>query len=196
MPHSLANNNLVSETNYVKASKVQGGSKEVGAKVIYQGREMTVSKGVDGDEKLRMGDFSGIVAIAEALQSNSSLTNIKCVAITRISNLRRRIKSKPTHMHLGANDTENHSHCQHPLTFSPDVSRNSLTFSVLGSVSTATVWDQRAQSTCLGHSRSTRPSRISSAPRTESNLPLGLDCEWFTLSAPPDAICTMLLTSH
>ena len=85
----------------MKASKVQGGSKEVGAKVIYQGREMTVSKGVDGDGELKMGDFSGIVAIAEALQSNSSLTNIKCVAITRISNIKRRIESKPTHMHLG-----------------------------------------------------------------------------------------------
>ena len=101
MPHSLANNNLVSETNYVKASKVQGGSKEVGAKVIYQGREMTVSQGVDNDGELFMTDFSGVVAIAEALQSNSLLTDIKCVATTRISDIRRRIESKPTHVYPG-----------------------------------------------------------------------------------------------
>ena len=43
---SVSNNNLVTETNYVKATEVEGESKEVGAKVIYQGREMIVSTGV------------------------------------------------------------------------------------------------------------------------------------------------------
>ena len=36
---SLQSNNLASETDYVKATEVEGESKEVGAKVIYQGRE-------------------------------------------------------------------------------------------------------------------------------------------------------------
>ena len=44
---NLSDNNLGGETDYIKASEVEGESKEVGAKVIYQGREMVVSKGVD-----------------------------------------------------------------------------------------------------------------------------------------------------
>ena len=41
-PHSLASNNLAGETGCIKKSKVQGSSFEVGAKVTYEGREMTV----------------------------------------------------------------------------------------------------------------------------------------------------------
>ena len=67
---------LVSETGYVKASEVEGDSKEVGAKVIYQGREMVVSKGINSDGKLKMRDFSGITAIADALKVNMGLSSI------------------------------------------------------------------------------------------------------------------------
>ena len=74
---NLSNNNLTSETGYVKATEVQGDSKEVGAKVIYQGREMTVSKGVDSDGELKMQDLTGVHAIAEALAGNASLTSVR-----------------------------------------------------------------------------------------------------------------------
>ena len=40
------------------ASEVQGDSKEVGATVAYQGREMVVSKGVDSDGELKMVDMN------------------------------------------------------------------------------------------------------------------------------------------
>ena len=79
-PHSLGNNSL-GQTGYVNKSKVQGTSFEVGAKVTYGGREMTVSKGVDSDNELKMFDLSGVAAIAVALQSNVSLTSIKCALI-------------------------------------------------------------------------------------------------------------------
>ena len=36
---------------------MQGDSKEVGAKVVYQGREMIVSQGVDSDGDMRMISF-------------------------------------------------------------------------------------------------------------------------------------------
>ena len=77
MCFSLQSNNLASETGYVKATEVQGASKEVGAKVIYQGREMTVSKGIDNDGELKMADYSGVIAFAEMLKSNSTLTDVK-----------------------------------------------------------------------------------------------------------------------
>ena len=64
---SLAGNRL-GETGYVKASKVQGDSKEVGATVVYEGREMVVSKGVDSDGELKMIDMNDatIVQLQEA----------------------------------------------------------------------------------------------------------------------------------
>ena len=74
---SLASNNLVGETDYIKESEVQGDSKEVGAKVIYQGREMVVSQGVDSDGDLKMIDPSGLAALAESLKMNKSLTSLK-----------------------------------------------------------------------------------------------------------------------
>ena len=46
----------------MKATEVQGASKKVGAKVVYQGREMIVSKGVDSDGDLKMLDLSGVGA--------------------------------------------------------------------------------------------------------------------------------------
>ena len=81
--HSIANNKLIGdeeETRYVKASEVQGDSMEVGAKVIYQGREMVVSKGVDSDGELKMkpvADLSGITALAEALKLSPNLLSLK-----------------------------------------------------------------------------------------------------------------------
>jgi NLR family CARD domain-containing protein 3 len=75
--HSLADNALVSQTGYIKASKVEGASKEAGAKVMYQGREMVVSKGINRDGEMKMWDFSGIAALAEGLKQNCSLTSIK-----------------------------------------------------------------------------------------------------------------------
>ena len=45
--------------------------------MAYQGREMVVSKGVDNDGDMKMMDFSGIAALAEGLQHNSSLISIK-----------------------------------------------------------------------------------------------------------------------
>ena len=57
-----------------ESNRGSGASKEVGAKVIYQGREMTVSKGidVDGELQLLMADYSGVIAFAEMLKSNST----------------------------------------------------------------------------------------------------------------------------
>ena len=63
----------------MKASEVQGESKEVGSKVFYNGREMVVSKGVDRDGELKMktiADASGIEALAEGLKGNSTLTSL------------------------------------------------------------------------------------------------------------------------
>jgi hypothetical protein len=75
----LNNNILVGETDYVKASEVQGESKEVGAKVMYQGRELTVREGIDEDGNMKMVDFSGILALAQMLKTNGSLRELKCV---------------------------------------------------------------------------------------------------------------------
>ena len=74
---SIASNGLCGETDYVKASEVEGDSKEEGAKVMYQGREMVVSKGVDDDGELRMIDTSGITALADTLKTNTTLQNLK-----------------------------------------------------------------------------------------------------------------------
>ena len=74
---SIASNGFCAETDYVKASEVEGDSKEEGAKVMYQGREMVVSKGVDDDGELRMIDISGITALADTLKTNTTLQNLK-----------------------------------------------------------------------------------------------------------------------
>ena len=71
----------------MNATEVQGTSKEVGAKVMYQGREMIVSKGVDHDgdrwstATVKMVDLSGVVALADALKANVALTSLKCAAL-------------------------------------------------------------------------------------------------------------------
>ena len=78
---SIADNNLGGETDYVKASEVEGDSKVKGAKVMYQGREMVVSKNVDDDGDLKMIDLSGMIALADALKTNSTLTSLKCACL-------------------------------------------------------------------------------------------------------------------
>ena len=66
----LSGNNIGGETDYIKASEVEGESKQVGAMVIYEGREMVVSQGVDSDGDLTLRDTAGVLAIAKALEVN------------------------------------------------------------------------------------------------------------------------------
>ena len=83
---NLAENNLGGETGYVKATKVQGTSFNVGDKVVYEGREMIVSAGKDrdGDIKMKPVDWlSGINAIAKALRVSASLTQVLAFPLKR-----------------------------------------------------------------------------------------------------------------
>ncbi|EOD14300.1 hypothetical protein EMIHUDRAFT_246280 [Emiliania huxleyi CCMP1516] len=75
---NLSGNNIGGGTGWIKASEVEGESKEVGSKVIYQGREMVVSVGVDSDGELQLVDVvqTGVLAIAKALEVNGVLTSI------------------------------------------------------------------------------------------------------------------------
>ena len=62
---------------------MQGSSVEVGAKVTYEGREMTVSKAPSPVDKapdpvIKMVDMSGVFALAAALPEAKSLRSIKC----------------------------------------------------------------------------------------------------------------------
>ena len=73
---------------------MQGSSFEVGAKVTYEGREMTVSKApgrakmLDPDGRpngkvaegrdIKMVDMSGVFALAAALPEAKSLRSLKC----------------------------------------------------------------------------------------------------------------------
>ena len=82
-PRSLAINNLAGETGYIKKSKVQGSSFEVGAKVTYEGREMTVSQPPDRDGDIRMIDLSGVLALAASLPE-CGLTSLECAAAPRV----------------------------------------------------------------------------------------------------------------
>ena len=71
---------------------MQGSSFEVGAKVTYEGREMTVSrapKGRDGDsdgdsddcrDEMNLVDYSAVFALAAALPEAKSLRSLKCAA--------------------------------------------------------------------------------------------------------------------
>ena len=83
-PHSLASNNLAGETGYIKKSKVQGSSFEVGAKVTYEGREMTVSQAPDSDGDIKMMDLSGVMALAASLPE-CGLTSLECAAAPKCS---------------------------------------------------------------------------------------------------------------
>ena len=85
-PHSLASNNLAGETDYINKSEVQGSSFEVGAKVTYEGREMTVSQAPDSDEDMKMIDLSGVLALAASLLE-CGLTSLECAATPKCSPL-------------------------------------------------------------------------------------------------------------
>ena len=74
---------MVGETDYVNKSKVEGSSFEVGAKVTYEGREMTVSKAPDNDGDIKMVDMSGVLAFAASLPECKSLTSLKYAADPR-----------------------------------------------------------------------------------------------------------------
>ena len=80
MSGSLSDNRLANETRYVKKSKVEGSSFEVGAKVMYEGREMTVSMAPDSDGDIKIVDSSGIMALAASLPECKSLTSLECAA--------------------------------------------------------------------------------------------------------------------
>ena len=70
----------VTETGYVKASKVQGSSFNVGDEVTYNGQKMIVSEGKDSDGEIKMrtvADLSGITALADALRVSASLTSVR-----------------------------------------------------------------------------------------------------------------------
>ena len=84
-PHSLAGNNLAGETAYINKSKVEGPSFEVGAKVVYEGRDMTVSKAPDNDGDIKMVDLSGILALSASLPQCESLASLKCAAAGLVS---------------------------------------------------------------------------------------------------------------
>ena len=73
---NLSDNNLAGETGYVKATAVQGPSFNVGDRVIYQGCEMIVSKGIDSDGEIKMVNLSGVKALAHALRVNPSMTSL------------------------------------------------------------------------------------------------------------------------
>ena len=83
-PHSLASNNLAGETDYINKSEVQGSSFEVGAKVTYEGREMTVSQAPDSDGDIKMIDLSGFMALAASLPE-CGLTSLECAAAPKRS---------------------------------------------------------------------------------------------------------------
>ena len=68
------------ETHYVNKSKVQDSSFEVGAKVTYEGREMTVSMAPDSDGDIKMYNLSGVITeLFEGLKG-SAVTSLKCAA--------------------------------------------------------------------------------------------------------------------
>ena len=101
-PHSLASNNLAGGTGYIKKSKVQGSSFECGAKVTYEGREMTVSKAPDSDGEIKMIDLSGVLALAASLPE-CGLTSLKCAAAPKRSPLcQRPLTHMPRHPHSSA----------------------------------------------------------------------------------------------
>ena len=74
MTLQLASNDLAGETPYIRASDVQGMSKEVGALVTYEGRDgLTVSEAADAEGELKLLDLHGVRALADTLKHNTTL---------------------------------------------------------------------------------------------------------------------------
>ena len=81
----MAGNSLVGtgdkEIGYVNKSNVEGESFEIGATVVYEGREMTVSRAPDSDGDIKMktlADLSGFLAFCGALPQIKQLKELKC----------------------------------------------------------------------------------------------------------------------
>ena len=72
---NLASNNLAGETDWVPPAKVQG-EKQVGATVIYEGREMMISQ-IYSDGDVKMVDLTGVKALAAAVSVSAVLTNLE-----------------------------------------------------------------------------------------------------------------------
>ena len=49
----------------------------MGDKVMYEGREMTISKGKDSDGDIKMIDLSGVKALADGIAVSHSLTSVE-----------------------------------------------------------------------------------------------------------------------
>jgi Ran GTPase-activating protein (RanGAP) involved in mRNA processing and transport len=73
---NLSKNSLAGETDFIKVTEVQGESFNVGDKVIYQGREMIISRPKDYYGAIKMRLIGGVKAIAEALKVKTSLTSL------------------------------------------------------------------------------------------------------------------------
>jgi predicted TIM-barrel fold metal-dependent hydrolase len=70
---------MVSKTDDVQKSKVQAESFAVGAKVMYKGREMIVSRAPEYEaELMKMIDLSAIFALCDALPQMTALIELKC----------------------------------------------------------------------------------------------------------------------
>ena len=80
-PHSLTSNSLAGEHLKMKRN-AQGSSFEVGAKLTYKGRDMTVTQSRLGDPPgwIRMIDLSGVLALFASLPE-CGLTSLTCAAI-------------------------------------------------------------------------------------------------------------------
>ena len=65
------------QTGYVKKVKVVGTSFEVGAKVMYEGREMIVTRSPDRDGEIKMNDPTGFLALGAALPAMKELRELK-----------------------------------------------------------------------------------------------------------------------
>ena len=79
--HSLASNHMVSETGYVnKMRAVQGESFDVGAKVMYSGRQMTVCRADERAGEIKMVDTSAMFALCDALPRMTALTELECAS--------------------------------------------------------------------------------------------------------------------
>ena len=69
----------MTETGYIKANQVQGSSFNEGDKVVYQGKDMIVSKAKDRDGDIKMTslpDMTGLNALADAFRVNGALTSL------------------------------------------------------------------------------------------------------------------------
>lgn len=72
---NLSFNNLTGG-KYVKESSLPGSNYKMATKVLHEGLELSVLREKDSDGELLLGTVAGVIALADALQGNSSLT--KC----------------------------------------------------------------------------------------------------------------------